>query len=113
MPEEMWTGDKPSVSHLRVFGSLCYCHIPNPKRKKLEISRDITVLENDHRDWDKNEQVCSDGPITPEDTIGIRMMMILMRKDLFYQKQILRMKFLNLVHQNQLLLRMFFLEGKD
>ncbi|CAJ2653926.1 unnamed protein product [Trifolium pratense] len=35
-PEELWTGHKPSVKHLRIFGSLCYRHIPDEKRRKLD-----------------------------------------------------------------------------
>lgn len=35
-PLEVLTGEKPSVSHLRVFGCVCYAHVPAPKRKKLD-----------------------------------------------------------------------------
>jgi len=28
VPEEAWTGVKPSVKNLKVFGSLCYKHKP-------------------------------------------------------------------------------------
>ncbi|KAK2388316.1 hypothetical protein QL285_062010 [Trifolium repens] len=79
VPEEVWSKSKPSVSHLKVFGSLCYKHVPDAKRKKLEdksvpmifvgyhrtgayrlynptsdkveISRDVKVLENESWDW--------------------------------------------------------------
>ncbi|KAG8480134.1 hypothetical protein CXB51_024924 [Gossypium anomalum] len=34
-PFEVWFGFKPSVEHLRVFGCLCYAHIPAVKRNKL------------------------------------------------------------------------------
>jgi hypothetical protein len=34
--EEVFTGIKPSVDHLRIFGSLVYIHIPKEKRTKLE-----------------------------------------------------------------------------
>jgi hypothetical protein len=74
-PIEVLTGKKPSISHLRVFGSECYVHVPFVKRKKLdavsqkgvflgyepntkgyrmltkegnvEISKDVTFQEND------------------------------------------------------------------
>ncbi|MCI05270.1 retrovirus-related pol polyprotein from transposon tnt 1-94, partial [Trifolium medium] len=36
VPEEVWSGKKPSVSHFRVFGALCYKHVPEAKRKKLD-----------------------------------------------------------------------------
>jgi hypothetical protein len=35
-PLEVLTDEKPLVSHLRVFGSVCYAHVPVPKRKKLD-----------------------------------------------------------------------------
>ena len=35
-PQETWSGKKPSVSHLRVFGSIAYIHIPDEKRSKLD-----------------------------------------------------------------------------
>jgi hypothetical protein len=34
-PLEVLTGKKPNVSHLRVFGLVCYVHVPAHKRKKL------------------------------------------------------------------------------
>ena len=35
-PYELWTGRRPSVDHLRVFGSVAYVHVPKVQRKKLE-----------------------------------------------------------------------------
>jgi hypothetical protein len=37
-PEEMFTGKKPEVSHLKIFGCLVFVHIPKEKRNKLEPS---------------------------------------------------------------------------
>jgi hypothetical protein len=37
-PEEVFTGCKPSVEHLRIFGSPIYIHISKEKRTKLEPS---------------------------------------------------------------------------
>lgn len=83
-PEEAWSGNKPCVSHLRIFGSLGYSHIPKEKRGKLDdksekcifvgysensrayklfnpitkriiISRDVIFDENAAWDW-KNEK---------------------------------------------------------
>lgn len=34
--EEAFTGKKPSVDHLRIFGCPMYIHIPKDKRKKLD-----------------------------------------------------------------------------
>lgn len=35
-PIEAWSGHKPTVNHFRVFGCLCYIHVPEQKRHKLE-----------------------------------------------------------------------------
>ena len=37
-PEEAFTGVKPKVSHLRIFGYSVYIHEPKEKRTKLEPS---------------------------------------------------------------------------
>lgn len=37
-PFEAWTGRKPDVSHLRIFGSRAVVHIPDAKRTKLEAT---------------------------------------------------------------------------
>ena len=34
--EEVFSGKKPEVSHLRIFGFLVYIHIPKGKRTKLD-----------------------------------------------------------------------------
>ena len=34
--DEAWSGRKPEVSHLRIFGCIAYAHIPDQKRKKLD-----------------------------------------------------------------------------
>ncbi|KAL0402494.1 UNVERIFIED_CONTAM: Copia protein [Sesamum latifolium] len=34
-PQEAWSGWKPSVKHLRVFGSSCYVHVPEQKERSL------------------------------------------------------------------------------
>ena len=35
-PQEAWSGRKPGVSHLRVFGSIAHAHVPDEKRSKLD-----------------------------------------------------------------------------
>ena len=37
-PEEMFSGEKPEVSHLTIFGCPVYVHVPKEKRSKLEPS---------------------------------------------------------------------------
>jgi transposase InsO family protein len=79
-PQEAWSGRKPSVSHLRVFGSIGYTHVPDQEQSKLDdkskryifigydssskgyklynpnfgkivISRDVEFGEEDFWDW--------------------------------------------------------------
>ena len=38
-PEEMFYGEKPEVSHLKIFGCPVYIHIIKEKRTKLDPSR--------------------------------------------------------------------------
>jgi hypothetical protein len=33
---EVWSGKKPSLQHLRVFGCDSYVHVPNENRSKLD-----------------------------------------------------------------------------
>ncbi|CAF4918661.1 unnamed protein product [Pieris macdunnoughi] len=76
-PYELWTGCKPNVRHIRVFGSTVMAHIPkekrvkwdkkaekhylvgfdenvkgyrlyNPKTNKVITSRDVTIIEQDN-----------------------------------------------------------------
>ena len=35
-PHEAYTGNKPSVTHLRIFGCKAYAHVPHEKRQKLD-----------------------------------------------------------------------------
>jgi transposase InsO family protein len=37
-PEEVFTGKKPEISHLRIFGCPVFIHVPKEKRTKLEPS---------------------------------------------------------------------------
>lgn len=82
-PEEAWSGVKPSVENVRVFGCVCHVHVPDVRRTKLEdkifscvllgvseeskgyrlydpvgkkivISKDVIFEENKHWDWDKS-----------------------------------------------------------
>ncbi|KAK2404761.1 putative mitochondrial protein [Trifolium repens] len=83
-PIEAWIGVKPSAKHLKIFGSICYVHVPAAKRSKLDdkaemgiflgyassskgyrvynlktkqivISRDLDVDENTYWNWENNE----------------------------------------------------------
>jgi hypothetical protein len=35
-PHELWSGKKPDLKSMRVFGCDAYCHVPTEKRKKLD-----------------------------------------------------------------------------
>jgi hypothetical protein len=35
-PHEVWTGKKPSLEHLRVFGCDAYVHVPKENRSKMD-----------------------------------------------------------------------------
>jgi transposase InsO family protein len=35
-PYQLWYGTKPNISHLRIFGSVAFIHIPKAERRKLD-----------------------------------------------------------------------------
>ncbi|KAB2597276.1 Sc-RNase [Pyrus ussuriensis x Pyrus communis] len=43
-PFEAISGRKPGVKHLKIFGSMCYIHIPSQKRHKLEETGEKIVF---------------------------------------------------------------------
>ncbi|KAJ7962054.1 Retrovirus-related Pol polyprotein from transposon TNT 1-94 [Quillaja saponaria] len=84
-PQEAWSGKKPNVSHLRIFGSIAYAHVPDQERSKLDdrsvkyvfigddsnskgyklynprngkiiVSRDVEFNEDETWDWDVQEE---------------------------------------------------------
>lgn len=44
LPDEKWTDQKVDVSHLRIFGSRVYVHLPKAKRKKLDFKSEECIL---------------------------------------------------------------------
>jgi transposase InsO family protein len=48
VPLEKWTKEKQSVSHLKVFGSVCYKHVPEARRKKLDDRSRVMLLVGYH-----------------------------------------------------------------
>ncbi|GLT36973.1 hypothetical protein SLA2020_113170 [Shorea laevis] len=85
-PIEAWCGLKPFAHYLKVFGSICYCHVPFVNRTKLDakvepsifvgyatkskgyriynmatekviVHRDVQFDENSYWDWNKKEVV--------------------------------------------------------
>ncbi|GLJ12362.1 hypothetical protein SUGI_0189310 [Cryptomeria japonica] len=43
-PKEAFTGSKPDISHLKIFGSPIYVHVPKEKRTNLDPSRKKGIL---------------------------------------------------------------------
>ena len=82
IPQELWRGRNPTVSHLKVFGSTTYSHVSDQMRTKLDdksrkyisigydektkayrildpvamkvvVSRDVKIQEDDAWNWNK------------------------------------------------------------
>ncbi|KAG8472464.1 hypothetical protein CXB51_034185 [Gossypium anomalum] len=99
-PFEGWFGFKPSVEHLRVFGCLCYAHIPAVKRDKLyeraqpgilmgysavkkgyrildpltnkiQVSRDVIFDEHACWNWNKGEPEATSENLIVDQTKGV------------------------------------------
>jgi hypothetical protein len=43
-PDEVFTSTRSDVSHFRIWGSVCYCHVPSKKRTKLDPTADKGIL---------------------------------------------------------------------
>lgn len=83
-PFEVWSGRRPNIEHMRVFGCIAYAHVPNhirkklddkaekcifigysnvtkgyklynPKKEKVIISRDVIFDEQSSWDWSSKE----------------------------------------------------------
>jgi len=48
VPKGAWSGRKPSVKHLKAFGSIWYKHIPDAKRSKLDDKSEKMILLGYH-----------------------------------------------------------------
>src|ERR1051325_2991351 len=48
VPLDKWTGDRQSVGHLRVFGSVCYKHVPKARKQKLDDRSKVMLLVGYH-----------------------------------------------------------------
>ena len=77
-PFEIWYHRKPDVSHLRVFGSVAYAHVPDALRKKLDPKavecRMVGYSETSkaYRLWNPNTRrvILSRDVIFQEETVG-------------------------------------------
>ena len=43
-PKEYFTGMKPDISHLKIFGSPIYIHVMKDARKKLEPTAEVGIF---------------------------------------------------------------------
>ena len=43
-PYEAWTGEKPKVDHLRIFGCQAFVYVPNDERMKLDSKSKRCIL---------------------------------------------------------------------
>ena len=43
-PEEAWSGRKPDLSYLRVFGCVAYAHVSKEKRKKWDLKSKMFIF---------------------------------------------------------------------
>ena len=43
-PEEAYSGKKPDLSHLRIFGANVYMHVTKDARKKLELTAEVGIF---------------------------------------------------------------------
>lgn len=63
-PEEVWTGVKPDLSHLRIFGSRAMVHIPKVKRQKWDAKSEEHKMvgycteSKGYRLLDKHNNIC-------------------------------------------------------
>ena len=79
-PEEAFTGHKPCVSHLRVFGCRAYVHIPKHKTHTLDakftpmIFTGYATRSKGFRFWDpnKNDIILSRDAKFDEHTFGLQ-----------------------------------------
>ena len=97
IPFEAWYGLKPNLKNLKLFGCLCFAHVPQVKREKLDkkaevgifigynnsskayrvfqpqtkkilISRDVVFMEDEEWDWNsKNERRKAPANFQPEE----------------------------------------------
>eukprot|EP00253_Pinus_taeda_P032826 PITA_32826 len=67
--EEVFTGKKPSVDHLRIFGCPVYIHIPKEKRKKLDPSdfgdEELPIFEEEVNKEGEGSHHEEEGPSEP------------------------------------------------
>jgi hypothetical protein len=82
IPLEMWSGNKPLVEHLRMFGCIAWAHIPDDKRKKLDGKSNACIMtgysdeSKAYRLFDpiKQEIICKRDISLDEQTLGVALL---------------------------------------
>lgn len=74
-PLEAWSGKKPNLSHLRVFGSKAFAHVPKEKRRKLDPKSIQCIMlgyceeSKGYRLWDgKNKRLLKSRDVVFQET---------------------------------------------
>nr|GEY93522.1 putative reverse transcriptase domain-containing protein [Tanacetum cinerariifolium] len=73
-PQEAWNGLKPTVSHLRVFGSIAYGHVPSQRRLKLDDRSEkhvydfLPMTDEEETDESSEEAQQSQSPTPTQDS---------------------------------------------
>lgn len=49
VPEEVWSGKRPSVSHRKMFDSIFYKHVPDARIRKLDDKNESMILVGYHK----------------------------------------------------------------
>ncbi|UYV77663.1 hypothetical protein LAZ67_15001846 [Cordylochernes scorpioides] len=55
-PYELWFDKKPAVDHLRIFGTECFVHVPDEKRRKLDAKSEKGTLSSNQIDEQNDTQ---------------------------------------------------------
>ena len=48
-PKEAFTGKKPDVAHLKIFGSSIYVHVTKEARNNLEQTAEVVIFVGTHK----------------------------------------------------------------
>jgi hypothetical protein len=57
-PNEVWSGKKTSLQHLRVFGCDAYVHVPKENRSKLNNKAEKCIFIG-YKDGVKGYKICN------------------------------------------------------
>ncbi|KAK9739542.1 hypothetical protein QE152_g8967 [Popillia japonica] len=70
-PEECWTGKKPSLQHLKVFGCEAMVHIPKQKRLKLSPKSEKKYNAAKHEVVEEENETHSNEMIIIENKVDV------------------------------------------